>query len=284
MRFVLVALLCVASVAEAGRGTALVKYLPDDATAVAAVDVARVRGTPVWKVVYKLARDQNTVLDALAQAQPLDKLVDTVVIGASLEKQRVVIVIEGRIDKLFAELKKNATKSDTYEGVTVSSSSDNDVAIVDKKLLITSPGDMTGVIDRAKDKKAKGPATLRTLLAATSATSGLVAGIMLEANRRAELAKQLGAEPQWATASAAVSGKLGLDLRLRFTSDAAAATAVKSLSDDLTPETRGRIEGFVGKDFADSIAIQQQQAFAKLSATLTIDEMSKVVSLLKMVM
>jgi len=285
MRFVVaLMLLFVAVPAEAGRGAALVKYLPDDATAVAAADIARVRGTAVWKVVYKLAREQNAAFDALATAQPVDKLVDTAVLGASADKQHAVIVLEGRIDKLLAEVKKTATKSDTHEGITFWSNNDGDVAIVDKKLVFSSPGEMASVIDRAKDKKAKGPATLRTLLAATNAGSGVVGGMLLDANQRADLGKQLGAEPQWATVSLAMSGKLGLDLRVHFASEAAAATAVKAITEQLTPETRGRVEGFVGKEFSDSIAVQQQLLFAKMTATLTVEEMSKVISLLKMLM
>src|SRR5262245_45111934 len=111
MRFVLIALLLVASSAEAGRGTALFKYLPDDASVVLAADIAHVRGTATFKAGWKLARDRSPELDALATNVAVDKLVDTVVVGATQDKQHTVIVVEGRVDKLLAEAKKNATKN-----------------------------------------------------------------------------------------------------------------------------------------------------------------------------
>jgi hypothetical protein len=285
MRFAvtLVIALVISIRAEAGRGAALVKYLPDDTNLVLVGDVAKSRSSAIFKKAFKIAREQNSAVDALATSIELDKAVDTVVIGVSANKAAVAVV-EGRIDKLLAEAKKTATKSDTHEGVTFWITSDGEIAVVDKKLVFTSPGAMAGVIDRAKDKKAKGPSTVRTLLAATIATSGVVGGVVLDSAQRSELGKQLGAEPQWGTFSFGLTTKLAIEARLRFANDTGAATAVKTISDQLTPEKRGQLEGFVGKEFSDSIAIQQQQAFARLTATLTADELDKIIGLVKMFM
>src|SRR5512139_1469630 len=87
MRFALVMLLvaAVATRAEAGRGTASLKYLPDDTNVVLASDLARARNSPIFKKLFKLAREQITWLDTLASAQPIEKQVDTIVIGATAD-------------------------------------------------------------------------------------------------------------------------------------------------------------------------------------------------------
>jgi hypothetical protein len=274
----------VASRAEAGRGTGSLKYLPDDTNVVLVADIARARGSQIFKKLFKLAREQNATLDAIATAQPVEKLIDTIVIGANAEQSEAVIVLEGRVDKLFAEAKKNATKSDGHAGVTYWTTPDGEVAIVDKKLVFASPGAMTAVIDRAKDKKAKGPGAVRTLLAATTPNAAMVGGVLIDAARREQFNKSLGAEPQWAAFSFAMAAKLAMEAKLKFADETAAATAAKTVNDQLTPERRGQLEAFVGKEFSDSVTVDQLQTFARISATLSADELEKVVAFAKMVM
>ena len=66
--------------------------------------------------------------------------------------------------------------------------------------------------------------------------------------------------------------------------DAGAAAATKAINDQLSPDRRGQLEGFVGKEFADSLAVDQQQSFTRITATMTADELDKVTSLVKMLM
>jgi len=285
MRYALVTLLIavVASRAEAGRGTASLKYLPDDTNVVVVADVARARNSPIFKKLFKLAREQNTTLDTLASAQPIEKQIDTIV-AASTPNKDAVIVLEGRIDKIVAEAKKQATKMDTHAGVTFWVTADGELTVVDKKLVFASAGQIGGVIDRAKDKKAKGPAGVRTIMAATTPNTAVFGGATLDASMKEQFNKSLGAEPQWAAVSFAMAQKLTVDARLKFADETAAATAVKTVNDQLTPDRRGQLEGFVGKDFADSVTIDQQQSFARIAAALTADELDKVISFLKMVL
>lgn len=273
----------VASRAEAGRGTASLKYLPDDANVVVVGDVARARSSPVFKKLFKLAREQHAALDTLAATQPVEKLVDTIVLGGNENKQ-AVIVLEGRIDKLLAEAKKASTSSETHAGVTYFVTPDGELAVLDKKLVFTSAGLMQATIDRAKDKKAKGPSAVRTIIAATQPNVAVFGGAVLDASIRDQFNKSLGSEPQWAAFSFAMAAKLTIDARLKFADEAAAATAAKTISDQLTPERRGQLEGFVGKDFADSVTVDHQQSFARIAATLTADELDKVVAVVKMLM
>jgi hypothetical protein len=273
----------VASRADAGRGTGSLKYLPADTNVVVVGDVARARGSQIFKKLFKLAREQNAWLDTLATAQPVEKQVDTMVLGGNANKQAVV-VLEGRIDKLLAEAKKAATSTETHEGVTYWVTADGEVAVLDKKLVFTSAGLMPATIDRARDKKAKGPGPVRTIMAATQPNVAVFGGAVLDAAMRDQFNKSLGSEPQWAAFSFAMAQKLTLDARLKFADEAAAGAATKTINDQLTPDRRGQLEAFVGKDFADSVMVDQQQSFARIAATLTADELDKVVSVLQMVM
>ncbi len=133
MRFALVTLLIavIASRAEAGRGTGSLKYLPDDATVVIASDVARARSSAIFKRLFKIAREQSAWLDTLANAQPVEKQVDTIVLGGNSSTKQVVLVLEGRIDKLVAEAKKEQPTTETHEGVTSFVGKDGEFAVID---------------------------------------------------------------------------------------------------------------------------------------------------------
>lgn len=283
LSFVVLVVALVASRAEAGRGTASLKYLPDDTNVVIASDVSRARNSPIFKKLFKLAREQHAWLDTLASAQPLEKQVDTIVVGATAN-HAAVVVLEGKIGKLIAEAKKLATKTESHAGVTYWVTTDGELAVIDKKLVFATTGAMSAVIDRAKDKKAKGPAAVRTIMAATTPNTAVFGGAQLDPSQKDQFNKSLGSEPQWAAFSFAMAQTLTLDARLKFADEAAAATAAKTINDQLTPDRRGQLEGFIGKDFADSMTIDAQQAFARFSATLTADEVEKVVSFMKMVL
>jgi hypothetical protein len=269
--------------ADAGRGAASLKYLPDDTNVVMASDVARARNSRIFKQLFKLAREQVAWLDSLASAQPVEKQIDTIVIGATPAKTAVV-VLEGRIDKLLAETKKQATSTDTHAGITYWVTAEGEVAVIHKKLVFASPGTMTAVIDRAKNKKAKGPAAVRTIVAAATPNTAVFGGAVLDAAMKSQLDKSLGSEPQWVSFSFGMAQKLELDVRLKFADDTAAAAVTKSINEQLTPERRGQLEGFVGKEFSDSVAVEQQRSFARISARLTSEEVAKVMSFAKMVM
>ncbi len=285
MRHALVALLVlvVASRAEAGRGIASLKYLPDDTTIVITCDVARARSSPIFKKLLQLARDQSTWLETLAAAQPLDKQVDTVVVGANAD-QAAVVVLEGRIDKLAAEAKKAATGSQAHAGITYWTTPDGEVAVIGKKLVFAPAGAMEAVIDRARNKKAKGPSAARMIMAATTPRTAVFGGAVLDAAARAQVGKDLGSEPQWVVLSFAMAQKLTVDARLKFADEASAAAAAKAIDDQLTPDRRGQLEAFVGKEFAASLTVEPQQSFARVAATLTSEELDKIVAVAKMLM
>lgn len=284
---VALALLLVSIPAEAGRGTALLKYAPDDANVVLVVDVARARRSPIFKKLFELAREKNTELDSLGDG--VDKAIDTIVVAANSEKSSAVFVLEGRIDKVLAEAKKQATKEDKHGSVTFWVGPDGEVAMIDKKLVVTTPGEMSNVIDRAADKKRKGPAGLRTIIGNATPNSSVFGGLIPDSSARKDMAAELGGEPQWAAFSCGMAQKLTLEGKLKLPDDASAEQLTKSFNEKLgLPGTdgtmRSRLEGFVGKDFSDSIVVDQDHTFSRVTATMTGEEVDRLLTLAKMFM
>jgi hypothetical protein len=280
------ALLLVSLPAEAGRGTALLKYAPDDANMVVVVDVARARRSPIFKKMLELARDKNATLDSLGD---VDKSVDTIFFAANSENGKGVAVLEGRVDKVLAEAKKQATKEDKHGNVTFWVVGDGEVAMFDKKLVIATPGEMGNLIDRAADKKRKGPAALRTIIGNATPNSSVFGGVLPDSSTRKDMASDLGAEPQWVAFSCGMAQKLTMEGKLKLADDASAEKVTKSLSEKLglpgsDGTMRSKLEGFVGKEFSDSIVVDQDHAFSRVTATMTGEEVDKLLTLAKMFM
>lgn len=275
--------LALAAPADAGRGAALIKYLPDDASFVIVGDVARSRSSATFKKMFLFARDQDAWLDAMATAVAVDKLADTVMFSGN-GNQHFIAVVEGRVDKLLAEAKKQSTKSDVHAGLTYWTTPDGEVALVDKKLVLTTSGDMPAVIDRAKNKKAKGPAAVRTILAATAPGTAVFGGTLFDASARANMKTELGSEPEWVAFSLGMAARLSMDVRLKCASDEAATKVAKAINDKLGDSGRGLAEGMIGKDFSDSISIHEDATFARVSATMTNEELDRVLTVVRMKM
>ena len=284
---VVLALLLVSLPVEAGRGAALLKYAPDDANVVVVVDVARARRSPIFKKGYELARSKIAELDTLGD---VDKWFDTIFAAGNAETSNLVVVIEGRTDKLIAEAKKHATKEDKHGNVTFWVLAEGEeVTVFDKKLIMASSGELANVIDRAADKKRKGPAAIRTIIANATPNSSVFGGVVPDSNARKDLLNDLGAEPQWAAFSCGMAQKLTLEGKLKLADDASAEKVTKSLNEKLglpgsDGTMRSRLEGFVGKDFSDSIVVDQDHTFSRVTATMTGEEVDKLLTLAKMFM
>jgi hypothetical protein len=280
------ALLLVSIPAEAGRGTALVKYAADDANVIVVVDVARARRSPIFKKGYEMVRSKVVELDTLGD---VDKWIDTILIAGNPETS-LVLVLEGRIDKVLAEAKKQATKEDKHGNVTFwILPHGEEFAIFDKKLVVASAGEIGNVIDRAADKKRKGPAALRTIVGNATPNSSVFGGLVPDSGTRKDMSNDLGAEPQWAAFSCGMAQRLTLEGKLKLADDASAEKVTKSFNEKLglpgsDGTMRSKLEGFVGKDFSDSIVVDQDHAFSRVTATMTGEEVDRLLTLAKMFM
>ena len=263
--------------AEAGRGGALLKYVADDAMVVMVVDVAHARGTPMVTKAIETASARLPWWSALAKSGvALDKAIDTIVIGN--EDNRFVFVVEGRLDKLVAEIKKASSNVELHAGVAMWTLGDWQLAVVDHHLVVTNSGQLAALIDRSK-RKPKAASATRGLLAATSSSADAFGAV--DAGLRRAISSVIGGEPESAVFSAAVATRLSVDCTLRFADEATATTVVQRISAGV-PIVHDQVEQMIGKDFADSIVVDQDHATVRGSGTLTADEVDKIVSKLTM--
>ena len=161
--------------------------------------------------------------------------------------------------------------------------------MIDKKLVVATPGEMINVIDRVADKKRKGPAALRTIVGNATPNSSVFGGVVPDSTARKDMANEMGAEPQWLAFSCGMAQKLTLEGKVKLADDAAAEKVTKTFNEKLglpgaDGTIRSRLEGFVGKDFSDSIVVDQDHAFSRVTATMTGEEVDKVLTLAKMFM
>jgi hypothetical protein len=123
------------------------------------------------------------------------------------------------------------------------------------------------VIDRAANKKAKGPAQLRAVLAATTPNSGIFGGLVLDASMRKDAARDLGGEP--AVGRVLVQRRVEADGRRTREVYRRRRGREGAQDDQRQDRRRGRrhraeqAEGWIGKEFADSITIDADHAFTR---------------------
>jgi hypothetical protein len=276
------------AIAQAGRGAPLLKYLPDDTTAVAVIDVAHAHNTKMFKSGIELLGKSVAEVDQLTKDGAIDKL-DTIVMGTSGSSDskwsggHVVVVVEGKIDKLIDAAKKKT--KETHDGVTYWTLEDGgELAVIDKRAIATGAGDMPALIDRIHGKaKAKGAQLARAMLAAATLGTDAFAGISLDKSARDTLANAAGVDTSWVVGSVAMASKLTIDVKLKVADDASAEKAVQTLTTKLgDPATKGQLEAMVGKDFTDSLKIDRDHTIVRVSATLTADELDHIGTFLKL--
>ncbi len=275
-----VTLVAAASAADAGRGAQSLRLLPDDTRLVIVVDVKRARSSPIFVSAFEVASRREPLLERLT----LDKNVETIVVGArGLTSTGAVLVVEGKLDKLIPEIKKRATATAMHDGVTYWTTEHGDVALVDKRLVVTGAGAMPAAIGRARDKARKAPASVRAIIAATTENAAIVGGIVPDVAMRKDIASSLGSEATLVTGSVGVGARLTLEGRFVF-ADAPAATKAGAAFERTVADARDRLEVLVGKDLADSIAVDTDDAVTRLAATMSSDEVDRLLAMARMFM
>jgi hypothetical protein len=278
----IVALVAGAPSASAGRGTQALRLLPDDTRLVVVVDVKRARTSPLFQTAFDLATDRAPWLERLG----VDKQVDTIVAGSpgatsgSITSQGTII-LEGKLDKLVPEIEKRATSSATHRGITYWTTEHGEVAVVDKRIIVTHIGGMTSALDRARDKRRKVPANIQSVIAATTANATIVGGVVPDDSMRRDIAAELGAAATLVTCSIGVGARITFEGRFQF-ADAPSATKAGAAFEKTVQDARDRLEVLVGKDLADSIAIDTDDAVTRVSATMNADEVSRLVSMARL--
>jgi hypothetical protein len=138
--------------AEAGDGKKLLPLLDETTQVVAVVDLADARDAESFGALLDGAPTKLADVLALLTAAGIDprKDVDTLVLGGHREVYQ--IVLEGRFGKdQLAGMIGSATAK-KHRGIRYWVTGDGEVAVLGKRLVLTTPGAMPGVIDRHKKK------------------------------------------------------------------------------------------------------------------------------------
>jgi hypothetical protein len=287
---VIAVLLALAAPAHAGNGEPLLRYLSDDTSFVIVVDVAHARQTPMLQRAFELARGKYTWWGQLAKAGiDLEKSVDTFVVGGEgglgAGEHHAVAVIDGRLDKLVAAIRKVGKPGPKRAGIDTWTFEGGEVAYVDHRIVVTGPGDLAPVLDRVRGKKrSAGPVAARELLASLGGGTDLAGAIVLDQASRRELGSVLDGEPRGVGFSLAAASQLALAVVLELGDDDAAAKVHTRITSKLDAAARTTLEDQVGKGFSDSLVVAQDHSRVRLSATMTGDEVDKVFALFKFAM
>jgi hypothetical protein len=143
---------------------------------------------------------------------------------------------------------------------------------------------MKGVIDRAKKKgkpltRGKRGALLREAIAATDTRNDawLVVSMAGEAG---EAARAAGAEVKWVGIAVAMASALSVDIRAGVADPAQAEKLVGMVSGQLS-QLQGLAGGLGLGAMASSIAVVQDNAMVKLSASMSSAELDKLIGLVR---
>jgi hypothetical protein len=232
-------------------------------------------------------RGKSAWWDELAKAGvDVDKVVDTVVVGGEGElaaaDHHTVVVVEGKLDHLVALLEQRGKPAGKHAGISVWAVDGDELAVIDHRLVVTPAGGIAAVIDRVH-RKARKPTAVRAVLAATPEGTDVFGGVRIDGQQRDQLAVALDGRPLWIAVSLAAASQLVVELRLELGDDAGAAKVRARLAARFSdPGMHDEIAHGIGKEFSDSITIDQDRTQVRMSATLTSDEVDKVLAIVKM--
>lgn len=272
-----------ASPVFAGSGVPLLKYVPDDVDVVAAVNLSKSRGTPMFKRGAETVAAElgDTWKKLLAAKFDPSKDLDTVVMGAKTggADPLFVAVIEGRLAGLEAELKRHP--STVQQGTTVWTFDDVSSFSFEKKVIVCSTSLLATVLETVKGKKgsvksSKKAKAMRDAVAATDLRGD--AWAVVHGSRLKEAMPVQGALG-WASMSMATSKGMAVDVKLSTDSEQSATGMVTWATDQL-PMAKKLLESQGFPSMADSIEVKNTGALVTVGLVMSDGELTKVMSYL----
>ena len=275
-----VAALLVPSRADAGDGKKVLPLLADTVELVAVLDVADARDAATFDALVTSAPAKLADVLAMLAAVGIDARqdVDTIVMGGHGDVYQ--LVLEGRFDKdQLGQLATGGTAA-RHRGVRYLSGGDTEAALLGKRLVITSAGEMTGVIDRHKKKgrsltRAQGAAPMRKAIALVdqrhdlwfAATSdGLGGG---------------SAEIDAVGVGATFGADLTVEVRIRV-ADVDRIEQMRRTVEQAMPQLTRELEKMGLSGMAGSLVFEWEGTIVEASATLPTDELTTVLGMLAM--
>lgn len=286
-----VALTATASRAHAGNKDFL-KYLPTNPTMAGVVNLAQGKKNPLFVKAAEALRSQ-----ASGAAETMAKLgvdvasdVTTVSCGAPAKKDDVqifVCVLDGNFTKAAGLSPAAGTAGVTvHEGINIIKAEKAEYALVGKRLLVTSIGEMPAAIDRglgkapsaANSKKAGWLAS--ALGAAMSGRQLWVAGIP-DADQNAKILDKAGAKASWMSMSLKAGDPVMVEMRAKAADATAAETMVTTLT-ALATDKKSMLSSMGLKGLADSMVVDRKDALVRFAASAPAKEIETIVNLAKM--
>lgn len=282
------------TVAVAGNGTNLTKYVADTTQVVVVMDVSAAKKSKLVKESVTKLLDAKPDAKAKLEEIGLDPLrdIDTVAItfggfdsiSNMGDTDSVVMIIEGRMPKgALAKMKEHAAATATENGIDIFSKDDTELSLIDGKLVLAKTGHMKEVIARAKGKSkatlAAGAAAkeLRDTIKLAPTKSHVWGAVVLPAQDRAKtVASQMPVNA--VSFGFKFSSDLEGGLRLETPSEESAKTSTQLITGAL-PQVKMMMGG-IGLDVAaGTIVLAQDKAAIKASIKLTQTEIKSLLAL-----
>ncbi len=261
------------SVAVAGDGTNLTKYVADTTSVMIVLDVAGAKSTKLIKDTFSKLLESQADAKAKLDEIGLEPLrdIDTIAVTfggfSELENlgdtRSMVMIVEGRMPKDLTKFKGASSRS-LQDGVEIYTKDDNDIVFLDGRLFIAQKGNIGKVISFAKGKSKASLATggggkeMRDTIKAASTKSHMWGAVLLPKKDRE---KTVAAQMPLTAASFGFKFSSELDggLRLESPSPAAAENTTKLLTGAL-PQVKMMMGGIGLATAANTIALAQDKA------------------------
>lgn len=278
------------SIANAGNGTNLTKYLPDTTQAVVAMDAQAARGSKLLQDSYaKLlaskpdaqakmaalgidpAKDVDTVLFAMGGATEMSKLGD----GS------VLMIVEGRLPANKIKSLPCDSKT-TYSGVEICIKDDGEGAFLDGRLFFAKKGALKSTIDLVKGKgasldKSGAGKGMRDAIAATNTKSHVWMSVLVPKKDR-DMFAQAKVQAESFSITMNFSNDVAVGVRINTASEANAAQAVQ-MAQAFLPQASSAL-GTIGLGAAaKTLSVKQDKASVQASVKVTAAEIKTLVAM-----
>jgi hypothetical protein len=282
------------SVAVAGNGTNLTKYVADSTQLMLVFDVTAARNAKLVKDSFnKLLDSQPDARDKLA-ALGMDPMrdIDTVAfsfggvdtLSNARDTASMLIIIEGKFPKEALEKMKSSGTKTTYNGVDFFTKDDTDGAVVGNRIFFAKKGRMNATIDLIKGKSkaslasSAGGKAMREVIKRASTKSHMWGAVLLPAQDR-----QSAASAQIPVEAVSFGFQFSSDLeggmRLEMATPAAAESSLKTLTTAL-PQVK-MMMGTVGLDVAaGTLALAQDKASVTAAIKITNTELKNLFAMI----
>jgi hypothetical protein len=284
LRLVVVLLACLwAAPALAGSGVSLLRYAPDDAEALGAVNLAKSRGTALFKKgLESFAGEMGESWKKLKDAKlDLGKDVDTMLVAVKTvaDKQVFAVVMEGRLTAFEAEMRKGA--SELKQGIAVWAYNDLSMLFFDKKFIVCSTALTDQMLDTLKVKRPslKTSRKGKTLRAAVAGTELRGDAWMVGVGKPLKDLLPVSGSVLWLSASMSSSKGLATEIKLAADTEETATELATWMTGQL-PMAKSLLGSQGFGTMADSIEVKNTGALLVVGAVMSDGELTKVLSYL----